>query len=74
MRDPTPENITGSKTVSHTVNHTVRWDYVLIAVTVLYAFYKFSGWLESTDSDGEALENGVEVLFEDREKNQGLAV
>ena len=70
MKDPLPENITGEKTVAHTVQHTVRWDYLLIAALAVYAVWKVGEIVTSTGSDSE-LVDGVEVeIGESGENNQ----
>ena len=81
MNDPAPENITGSKTVSHNVNHTIRWDYVLLGVVVLYALYRVSGLIEATTGAGagdeeetDVLEGAMEIPIEGVGNVQGLTV
>lgn len=74
MNDPAPENIVGEKTVSHVVEHSVRWDYVLLAVAGIYAAWKVAGLFNSADTDTQAVvQDGVEVLV-DRENNQGVGL
>jgi len=74
MNDPKPENITGQKTVSHVVEHTIRWDYALLAVAGIYAAWKVARMFGSAESDTqEAVQEGVEVLM-DGENNQGVGL
>jgi hypothetical protein len=41
MEDPLPENIDGSKRVTHSVNHQINWGYAMagLAVIVVVAIY-----------------------------------
>ncbi|MFW5918426.1 MAG: hypothetical protein ACOCR0_02980 [Haloferacaceae archaeon] len=36
MEDPLPENIDGEKRVVHSIEHSVNWSHVAIALVVLY--------------------------------------
>ena len=36
MEDPLPENIEGSKRVVHSIEHSVNWSHVAVALVVLY--------------------------------------
>lgn len=62
MRDPLPENITGSKRIAHTVQHEVNWGYVAMAVAVIFLVLYFDplGRLSAedfdVDGDGEETE------------------
>lgn len=58
MKDPAPSNITGEKSVSHIVEHTVRWDYLVLGVAVAYLAYKIGEVLATNEPDAE---DGVEV-------------
>jgi len=57
MNDPLPSNIVGEKTVSHTVEHRVRWDYVLIAAVALYGVWKAASIVGRSVSVEETEEN-----------------
>lgn len=55
MQDPHPSNIVGEKSVSHVVEHRVRWDYLALAVAGLYLAWKL-GKMVSTSGGGEEIE------------------
>ena len=59
MADPTPENIDGSKTVSHIFEHQIRhqvnWSHVALAVAglaVVYVLFFRGGGVVEDDDDG----------------------
>jgi hypothetical protein len=53
MEDPLPENIDGSKRVTHSVNHHVNWSYVALGVAAIVVITKVASILESSTSDDE---------------------
>lgn len=53
MKDPLPSNITGEKTVSHVVEHTVRWDYLALAAAALYVAWKVAGAFDTEEIEEE---------------------
>lgn len=53
MQDPSPENITGSKQVSHVVEHKINWGHVAIGLAVIFVVWKMSGLLEGEASEDE---------------------
>lgn len=52
MNDPTPENITGEKRVSHVVKHQINWGYVAVAVAALIVLVYVDPLGKNQDSDG----------------------
>lgn len=54
MKDPLPQNISGQKSVSHVVEHRVRWDYLVLGVAAVYAVWKVARALETASSEGGA--------------------
>jgi len=69
MKDPAPSNITGEKTVSHVIEHTVRWDYLALGAAAIYAVYKLGQFL-----DGEEIEEPAGEIVEVEENNQGTGL
>lgn len=64
MQDPDPENIAGRKVQKHSFEHSIRWDYVLLAVAAIYVTWKVSSRLSSSSEDGDDLddlEDGAEI-------------
>lgn len=43
MNDPSPENITGQKRVTHSVEHRINWGYVAASVAALIVLWRLSG-------------------------------
>jgi hypothetical protein len=68
MQDPLPENITGEKAVTHSVEHRVDWSHVLIALAVVYVAAKFGPPLLDVASPSEDEMESVDV----EEVNDGL--
>lgn len=69
MNDPAPVNITGEKTVTHIVEHTVRWDYLVLGVAAIYLVSKLSRALSETEP-GEIADAASVKIEEPRENNQ----
>lgn len=42
MQDPYPENITGQKRVSHSINWEINVGYALLGIAGIYAMWKLS--------------------------------
>jgi hypothetical protein len=51
MEDPLPENIEGSKRVTHTVEHRINWGYVAVAFVGLVLLVKVGPVLASRSSE-----------------------
>lgn len=59
MEDPLPENIEGEKRVVHSIEHSVNWSHVAIALVVLYLLVAVGpSLLDRTETDG--VEDGEE--------------
>ena len=71
MKDPHPGNIVGEKTVSHVVEHSVRWDYIALAAAGLFLAWKLGQAFGNATESAEGLEI-AEVA--DGEKNQGTGL
>lgn len=54
MQDPEPSNIHGSKT--HTVEHHIRWDYVVIAVVAVLVLWKIGLLFNQINDDSDGTE------------------
>lgn len=54
MQDPEPSNIHGSKT--HTVEHHIRWDYVVIAVVAVLVLWKIGLLFNQINDDSDETE------------------
>ena len=61
MEDPLPENIEGSKRVTHSVNHHINWGYVAVGVGLLVVGAAAVSLLGGSSSEEEA----VEVEFDE---------
>lgn len=76
MKDPNPENITGSKSVQHVVEHSIRWDYFMLGIVALYAIYRASGWIGTETATDQEENNDLgemtEIVVEDQDNTQGL--
>ena len=53
MEDPLPENIDGEKRVVHSVEHSVNWGYVALAVVGLAVIVKIGPVLARSSSRDE---------------------
>lgn len=51
MRDPNPENITGSKIQQHTFEHQIRWDLLVAAMVAGFVAWKVFGGISSSDDE-----------------------
>lgn len=51
MRDPPIDNIHGSK--AHTVEHHIRWDYVVIAVVAVLVLWKIGLLFNQINGDSD---------------------
>lgn len=40
MNDPLPENIEGSKSVQHVVEHRIDWGYVVLGIAAIFVVYR----------------------------------
>jgi len=57
MQDPKPSNIAGKKVRTHSFEHQIRWDYLLIGLVVGYTAWKlFGGLSSSSEEEGEEIE------------------
>ena len=61
MQDPKPANISGKKVRQHTFSHTIRWDYLALALLGLYLAWKFLG-SSSSESEEEGAPIDVEAV------------
>jgi len=50
VNDPTPENISGEKRVVHSVEHSINWGYVALAIVGLAVIAKIGPALERSSS------------------------
>ena len=50
VNDPAPENITGEKQVVHSVEHSINWGYVALAVVGLAVVVKIGPALARSSS------------------------
>lgn len=70
MRDPDPSNIAGRKIRSHSFEHQIRWDYLVIAAVAGFVAWKlFGGVSLSSSSDHE----GEEIEIRESSKTPALA-
>lgn len=53
MNDPTPENISGEKRVVHSVEHSINWGYVALAIVGLAVVVKIGPALARSSSRDE---------------------
>lgn len=53
MQDPLPENIEGSKSVQHVVEHRIDWGYVMLAAAAIYVTWRVVGSKSDRDDDSE---------------------
>ena len=53
MNDPTPENISGEKRVVHSVEHSINWGYVALAIVGLALITKIGPALARSSSRDE---------------------
>ena len=53
MNDPVPENITGEKQVVHSVEHSINWGYVALAIVGLAVVVKIGPALARSSSRDE---------------------
>ena len=58
MEDPLPENIDGTKRVVHSVEHSVNWGHVAVAIVALALLVKIGPALSRSSSD-EPDESGL---------------
>lgn len=66
MKDPSPENISGSKIQKHTFEHQIRWDLLVGAVVVGFVAWKvFGGISSSEDEENEKFSEQIEQLSGD---------
>jgi hypothetical protein len=72
MKDPHPANITGEKTVSHVIEHTIRWDYIAIAAVGLFLAWKLGQAFGGSEEVEEPVGEIVEV--EDGENRENVLV
>ena len=56
MQDPLPENIDGSKQVSHSVNHHINWGHVALGLGLLAVGAAALRLLGGTSSEEETVE------------------
>jgi type VI protein secretion system component VasF len=52
MDDPLPENIEGTKRVTHRVEHSVNWGHVMLGAAAVMVVLYLSGGDSSEDDDG----------------------
>jgi hypothetical protein len=53
MEDPLPENIAGEKQVVHSVEHSINWGYIALAVVALALITKIGPALARSSSRDE---------------------
>jgi hypothetical protein len=53
MQDPLPENIDGSKVVTHSVEHSIDWGHVSIGVGLMALAFVTWRLFEGGDGDGD---------------------
>ena len=53
VNDPVPENITGEKQVVHSVEHSINWGYVALAIVGLAVVVKIGPALARSSSRDE---------------------
>jgi len=65
MQDPNPENIMGSKQVSHSVEWQINVGYALLAVLGLYLAWKAFGVLSGGSEDSDDVTDDIEDVADE---------
>lgn len=63
MQDPHPENITGSKTVSHVVEHRINWGQVALGIALIYVVWAARRAVAAHSGEEQSAGDEVEVAL-----------
>jgi len=53
MKDPIPENISGSKVQTHSFEHKINWSYVILGVIAVYALFQVGKIVDEGNTQGD---------------------
>lgn len=75
MNDPKPENIRGLKASTHSFEHSIRWDYMLLGGVALFVAWKLLGGVAIGASSGESKDDldGEPIEFSETTNTPGFA-